>query len=58
MFSRITGIRKLFGRRQGISKAWIGTTPYVLVSKPSAVEVSLYNNVLNVVNNSFKGVNI
>ena len=54
MFSRITGIRKLFGRRQGISKAWIGTTPYVLVSKPSTVEVSLYNNV----NNSFKGVNI
>lgn len=40
MFSRITGIRKLFGRRQGISKAWIGTTPYVLVSKPEAVEVS------------------
>ncbi|CAO1419719.1 unnamed protein product [Diamesa serratosioi] len=38
MFSRITGIRKLFGRRQGISKAWIGTTPYVLVSKASTVE--------------------
>lgn len=42
MFTRITGSRILYGRSKGISKAWIGTNPYVLVSKPSAVEVSYH----------------
>lgn len=39
IFSRITGIRKLFGRRQGISKGWFFGTPYVLISKSECVEV-------------------
>lgn len=40
LFSRIMGMRTLWGRTQGFCKIWNGTTPYVLISKPSAVEVS------------------
>ncbi|KAG5672382.1 hypothetical protein PVAND_002514 [Polypedilum vanderplanki] len=43
IFSRITGIRKLFGRRQGISKGWFFGTPYVLISKSECVEPILSN---------------
>lgn len=39
MFARLTGVRKLFGRRQGISRCWMLSTPYVLISKPECVEV-------------------
>lgn len=56
MFSRITGIRKLFGCRQGINKAWIGTSPYVLVSNPSTVEVSYRIRSYMFVINSLIGV--
>lgn len=41
MFARVTGIRKLFGRRQGISRCWMLSTPYVFISKPENVEVTL-----------------
>lgn len=40
VFARITGVRKLFGRRQGISRCWMLSTPYVLISKPECVEVN------------------
>lgn len=40
LFSRILGMRTLWGRTQGFCRIWNGTTPYVLISKPSAVEVS------------------
>lgn len=39
VFARITGVRKLFGRRQGISRCWMLSTPYVMISKPECVEV-------------------
>lgn len=38
LFARITGIRQLWGRRQGISKMWLGTLPYVLVSDAAKCE--------------------
>lgn len=41
LFSRILGMRMLWGRTQGFCRIWNGTTPYVLLSKPSVVEVSL-----------------
>ena len=41
VFARITGVRKLFGRRQGISRCWMLSMPYVLISKPECVEVNL-----------------
>lgn len=40
VFARITGTRKLFGRRQGISRCWMLSMPYVLISKPECVEVN------------------
>uniref|UniRef100_A0A182TCP8 Cytochrome P450 n=1 Tax=Anopheles maculatus TaxID=74869 RepID=A0A182TCP8_9DIPT len=40
LFDRIIASRKMFGRRQGISRVWNGPIPYVLISKASAVEVS------------------
>jgi hypothetical protein len=40
VFARITGVRKLFGRRQGISRCWMLSMPYVLISKPECVEVN------------------
>lgn len=40
MFARLTGVRKLFGRRQGISRCWMLSVPYVLISKPECVEVN------------------
>ena len=43
VFARITGVRKLFGRRQGISRCWMLSTPYVLISKPECVEVNRRN---------------
>ncbi|XP_055676455.1 cytochrome P450 4c3 [Lutzomyia longipalpis] len=38
LFTRILGMRTLWGRRQGFCRAWIGTQPYVFISKPSVVE--------------------
>jgi cytochrome P450 family 4 len=38
VFARITAMTKLFGKKDGISKAWIGSVPYVILSKPAAVE--------------------
>lgn len=38
VFTRITGLTKIFGKKQGIARAWIGTKPYVLITKPTAVE--------------------
>lgn len=32
------GMRLLWGNSDGINKAWLGTTPYVFVSKFSTVE--------------------
>lgn len=39
VFSRLTGLRKLFGRKQGLNKGWLFGTPYVMISKPECVEV-------------------
>lgn len=41
LFGRITGGRKLFGRRQGVSRIWNFSVPYIFVSKPEWVEVSV-----------------
>uniref|UniRef100_A0A182QWR8 Cytochrome P450 n=1 Tax=Anopheles farauti TaxID=69004 RepID=A0A182QWR8_9DIPT len=38
LFNRIIASRKLYGRRQGITRIWNGLTPYVLISKAQAVE--------------------
>jgi cytochrome P450 family 4 len=38
VFTRITGMTKIFGKKQGITRAWIGTKPYILITKPTAVE--------------------
>ncbi|CRL07638.1 CLUMA_CG020602, isoform A [Clunio marinus] len=38
VFARLTGVRKLFGRRQGISRCWMLSVPYVMISKPECVE--------------------
>uniref|UniRef100_A0A182FZU2 Uncharacterized protein n=1 Tax=Anopheles albimanus TaxID=7167 RepID=A0A182FZU2_ANOAL len=43
LFDRIIASRKLYGRRQGISRVWNGPIPYVLISKASAVEPILSN---------------
>uniref|UniRef100_A0A182N1K2 Cytochrome P450 n=1 Tax=Anopheles dirus TaxID=7168 RepID=A0A182N1K2_9DIPT len=43
LFDRIIASRKMFGRRQGISRVWNGPIPYVLISKASAVEPILSN---------------
>lgn len=48
LFSRIMGMRTLWGRRQGFCRVWNGTTPYVLISKPSAVEVSPFCYIVNI----------
>lgn len=39
MYGRLTGMRYLWGRRQGLNKGWLGTNPYILVSEASTVEV-------------------
>ncbi|XP_050068554.1 cytochrome P450 4c3-like [Anopheles maculipalpis] len=38
LFNRIIASRKLYGRRQGITRIWNGMTPYVLISQAQAVE--------------------
>uniref|UniRef100_A0A182MJS7 Cytochrome P450 n=1 Tax=Anopheles culicifacies TaxID=139723 RepID=A0A182MJS7_9DIPT len=38
LFNRIIASRKLYGRRQGITRIWNGLTPYVLISQAQAVE--------------------
>ncbi|KAJ6637287.1 Cytochrome P450 4c3, partial [Pseudolycoriella hygida] len=38
IFARITALRSLWGRRQGICKAWFGLLPYVFVSDAAKVE--------------------
>ncbi|XP_061509656.1 cytochrome P450 4c3 isoform X1 [Anopheles gambiae] len=43
LFDRIIASRKMFGRRQGISRVWNGPIPYVLISKAAAVEPILSN---------------
>lgn len=40
LFARLNGVRILFGRRQGINRCWMLSTPYVLISKPECVEVN------------------
>lgn len=32
------GMRMLWGHSEGVNKAWLGTTPYIFVSKASTVE--------------------
>ncbi|XP_055609047.1 cytochrome P450 4c3-like [Uranotaenia lowii] len=36
--SKITGVRKLYGRRQGMCRLWNGSVPYVLISKAQVIE--------------------
>ncbi|XP_052867168.1 cytochrome P450 4c3-like [Anopheles cruzii] len=43
LFDRIIASRKMYGRRQGISRVWNGPIPYVLISKACAVEPILSN---------------
>ncbi|XP_053678889.1 cytochrome P450 4c3-like [Anopheles nili] len=50
LFNRIIASRKLYGRRQGITRIWNGLTPYVLISKAQAVE-----KILNSTKNIEKG---
>ncbi|XP_077286806.1 cytochrome P450 4c3 isoform X2 [Arctopsyche grandis] len=38
MYERLTGVRVMWGRRQGLNKGWLGTKPYVLVSEAATVE--------------------
>ena len=48
VFSRLTGLRKLFGRKQGLNKGWLFGTPYVMISKPECVEVKYeFGNILD-----------
>lgn len=37
---RVVSAQKMYGRRIGLSRAWNGPFPYVLISKASAAEVS------------------
>ncbi|XP_011501315.1 PREDICTED: cytochrome P450 4c3 [Ceratosolen solmsi marchali] len=38
LFSRIVGMRLMWGTRDGINKAWLGQKPYVFLSKACTVE--------------------
>ncbi|XP_046744960.1 cytochrome P450 4c3 [Diprion similis] len=38
LFQRLMGMRLFWGPNDGINKAWLGTTPYVFLSKASSVE--------------------
>ncbi|XP_015512315.1 cytochrome P450 4c3 isoform X2 [Neodiprion pinetum] len=38
LFQRLMGMQLFWGRNEGINKAWLGTTPYVFLSKASTVE--------------------
>ncbi|XP_035911870.1 cytochrome P450 4c3-like [Anopheles stephensi] len=44
LFNRIIASRKLYGRRQGITRIWNGMTPYVLISQAQTVEKILSSN--------------
>lgn len=52
------GLRSLWGRRQGICKAWFGMLPYVFVSEASKVEVSLKIKILFVLINMTINLNL
>lgn len=39
MYERLTGVRAMWGKRQGLNKGWLGSKPYVFVSEASTVEV-------------------
>lgn len=41
LFSRIIGARHLWGRQQGICKAWLGTAPYVFLTEAKKIEVCI-----------------
>ncbi|XP_039277042.1 cytochrome P450 4c3 [Nilaparvata lugens] len=38
IFERLSGIRQLWGSRLGFCKGWLGTKPYVFISKAECVE--------------------
>ncbi|XP_012266584.2 cytochrome P450 4c3 [Athalia rosae] len=44
LFQRLMGMRLLWGQSEGINKAWLGTAPYIFVSKASTVEPILGSN--------------
>ncbi|XP_014225028.1 cytochrome P450 4c3 [Trichogramma pretiosum] len=41
LFTRLMGMRLMWGSREGINKAWVGQMPYVFLSKASTVELIL-----------------
>ncbi|XP_053682550.1 cytochrome P450 4c3-like [Sabethes cyaneus] len=45
MFNRLIAVRKLYGRKQGLSRIWNGSVPYVIVSKAAVVERILSSSV-------------
>ncbi|XP_055525078.1 cytochrome P450 4c3-like [Wyeomyia smithii] len=45
MFNRLIAARKMYGRKQGLSRFWNGSAPYVIVSKAAVVERILSSSV-------------
>nr|CAD7395963.1 unnamed protein product [Timema cristinae] len=44
LFARVTGSTTLWGIHRGVNKAWMGTTPYLMLSKPAMLEPILASN--------------